>query len=96
MINVNTIQRKGAVRIDVLLTREQVKILNDTGSLKIKMSKPMLKKYSIRDEWRNSPISNSFICWFKCGWSIDWYFSSGENCKRKEGSTPGSKIIGKT
>ena len=30
-INVNTIQRKGAVRIDVLLTREQVKILNDTG-----------------------------------------------------------------
>ncbi len=49
MINVNTIQRKGAVRIDVLLTREQVKILNDTGSLKIKMSKPMLKKYSIRE-----------------------------------------------
>ena len=48
-INVNTIQRKGAVRIDVLLTREQVKILNDTGSLKIKMSKPMLKKYSIRE-----------------------------------------------
>ncbi len=49
MINVNTIQRKGAVRIDVLLTREQVKILNDTGSLKIKMTKPMLKKYSIRE-----------------------------------------------
>ena len=49
MINVNTIQRKGAVRIDVLLTREQVKILNDTGSLKIKISKPMLKKYSIRE-----------------------------------------------
>ena len=45
-INVNTIQRKGAVRIDVLVTREQVKILNDTGSLK--MTKPMLKKYSIR------------------------------------------------
>ena len=39
MINVITNQRKGAVRIDVLLTREQVKILNDTGSLKIKMSK---------------------------------------------------------
>ncbi len=36
MINLNTIQRKGAVRIDVLLTREQVKILNDTGSLKLK------------------------------------------------------------
>ena len=31
MINVNTIQRKGSVRIDYLLTREQVKILNDTG-----------------------------------------------------------------
>ena len=26
-----------------------VTILNDTGSLKIKMSKPMLKKYSIRE-----------------------------------------------
>ncbi len=49
MINLNTIQRKGAVIIDVLLTREQVKILNDTGSLKIKMSKPMLKKYQIRE-----------------------------------------------
>ncbi len=49
MINIHTIQRKGAVRIDVLLTREQVKILNDTGSLKIKMTKPMLKKYSIRE-----------------------------------------------
>ena len=48
-INVNTIQRKGAVRIDVLLTREQVKILNDTGSLKIKMTKPLLKKYSVRE-----------------------------------------------
>ena len=44
MMNVNTIQRKGAVRTDVLLTRKQVKILNDTGSLKIKMSKPMLNK----------------------------------------------------
>ena len=49
MINVNSIQRKGAVRIDVLLTSEQMKILNETGSLKIKMSKPMLKKYSIRE-----------------------------------------------
>ena len=49
MININTIQRKGAVRFDVSLTREQVKILNDTGSLKIKMSKPMLKKYSITE-----------------------------------------------
>ena len=48
MINVYTIQRKGAVRIDVLLTREQVKILNETGSIKIKISKPMLNKYSIR------------------------------------------------
>ena len=48
-INVITIQRKGAVRIYVLLTREMVKILNDTGSLKIKMSKPMLKKYSLRE-----------------------------------------------
>ena len=48
-INVNTIQRKGAGRIDVLLTREQVKILNDTGSIKIKMSKPMLRRYSIRE-----------------------------------------------
>ena len=48
MINMTTIQRKGAVRIDALLTREQVKILNDTVSLKIKMSKPMFK-YSIRE-----------------------------------------------
>ena len=48
MINVYTIQRKGAVRIDVLLTREQVKILNETSSVNIQMSKPMLKKYSIR------------------------------------------------
>ena len=32
-INVNTIQRKGAVRIVVLLTREQVKTLSDTGQL---------------------------------------------------------------
>ena len=30
-------------------SQEQVKILNDTGSFKIKMSKPMLKKYSIRE-----------------------------------------------
>lgn len=51
IINVNTIQRKGAVRIDVLLTHTQVKTLNDVGSLKIKMTKPMLKKYSI-DESR--------------------------------------------
>ncbi len=49
IINVNTIQRKGTVRIDVLLTREQVKTLNDAGSLKIKMTKPMLKKYSTRE-----------------------------------------------
>ncbi len=49
IINVNTIQRIGTVRIDVLLTREQVKTLNDAGSLKIKMTKPMLKKYSIQE-----------------------------------------------
>ena len=30
-------------------SRQQVKILNDTGSLKIEMSKPMLKKSSIRE-----------------------------------------------
>ena len=32
-----------------MLTREQLKILNDTGSVKIKMLKPILKKYSIRE-----------------------------------------------
>ena len=48
-INVNTIQRNGAVRIDVLLTREQVETVYDTGRLRVKITKPMLKKYSIRE-----------------------------------------------
>ena len=61
MIKVNTIQRKGAVRIDVLLTREQVKILNDTDSLKIKMSKPMLRKYSTRELVSKPPNARLFI-----------------------------------
>ena len=61
MINIYTIQRKRAVRIYVLLTREQVKILNDTGALKIKMSKPMLKKYSVKETSRGFLISLTLL-----------------------------------
>ena len=95
--------------MDILLTREQVKIMNDTGSLKIKMSKLVLKKYSIRE---TSGGFLPFLISLFAGLSVAGaltgggafrrqiirleHFSSGENCQRKEGSTPGSKIIGKT
>ena len=80
-INVGRIQRKGVVRIDVLLMREQVETLSGNSRRQVKLTKPMLKKYSIKEMIGGFIISPPFSGGSWCCRSLDgWNFIDGKNC----------------